>query len=84
MKSQARHLFDQSTFVERETSTGNVVRLKLEPVGSEQVRILEYHRKQVGAREFKRVKGEEGAVYPFASLGLAESFDELFGFQEAA
>lgn len=84
MKNQSRHPFDKSTYVERETSTGNVVRLKLEPVGDEQVKVLEYHRKQVGAREFKRVRSEEGVVYPFRSLNLDERFEDLFGLREAA
>ena len=84
MKNRARHLFDRSTYAERETGSGNVVKLKLEPLDGEQVRVLEYHRKQAGGREFKRVKSEEGAVYPFASLGLSESFADLFGLQGAA
>ena len=84
MKNQARHLFDKSTYVERETSTGNVVKLKLEPLEGEQVRVLEYHRKQVGSRDFRRVRGEEGVVYPFASLKLEARFEDLFGLAEAA
>ena len=84
MKNQARHLFDRSTFVERETSTGNVVRLELKPLANDEVKILAYHRKTVGSREFKRVRSEEGAVYPFARLNLDASFDDLFGLSEAA
>ena len=60
------------------------MRLKLEPVGDERVKVLEYHRKQVGSRDFRRVRNEEGLVYPFASLGLAERFEDLFGLVEAA
>ena len=84
MKTAQTHLSAESALVERVTSTGNVVRLELKPLANDEVKILAYHRKTVGSREFKRVRSEEGAVYPFARLNLDASFDDLFGLSEAA
>ena len=78
------HLFDKSVVVERATSLGGTVKLKLEPLGENKVKILEHHRKHKGKEGFKRVKAEEGVVLPFAQLKLTESYDELFPLPEAA
>lgn len=81
---QQVHLFDRSAFVERATSVGTTVRLKLEPLGEERVRVLEYHRRGKGKAAFRRVRSEEGIEVSFAKLGLSESYDELFSLAEAA
>ena len=83
-KMKQVHLFDRSVVVERVTSLGTTVRLKLEPVGENKVKILEYHRKHKGKEGFKRVKAEEGVVLPFAQLNLSESYEDLFPLLKAA
>ena len=77
-------LFDKSVMVEKVTSLGSTVRLKLEPLGEHKVKIVEYHRKHKGKEVFKRVKSEEGGVVPFAQLGLAGSYEALFPLLRAA
>ena len=54
------HLFDKSVVVERVTSLGTTIKLKLEPVGENRVKILEYHRKHKGKEGFKRVESGGG------------------------
>lgn len=66
------------TVIERETSLGTTLRLTLEALTDERVRILEYYRKPKGSSQFRRVKSDEGEVLPFSQLGLEESFAELF------
>ena len=78
------HLFDRSVVVERVTSLGSTVKLKLEPIEEHKVKILEYHRKTKGKESFKRVKAEEGVVLPFAQLNLSESYEDLFPLLKAA
>ena len=77
-------LSGKSVVVERVTSVGSTVKLKLEPLGKHKVKILEYHRKHKGKEVFKRIKSEEGAVVPFEQLGLAESYEGLFPLPKAA
>lgn len=59
-------------------STGSTVRLLLEPLPDQHVRILEYHRLRRGEARYHRQKDEEGQVMPFRLLNLEQSFEELF------
>ena len=78
------HLFDKSVVVEKVTSVGSTVKLKLEPLGENKVKILEYHRKAKGKESFKRIKSEEGGTVAFTQLGLTEGYEELFPLLRAA
>ena len=78
---EQRHLFEKTTFVERSTALGTSIRLKLEPLAEQQVKILEYYRKAKGGSQFKRIKSEEGKVIAYAKLGFKEGFEELFGLE---
>lgn len=69
---------------ERQTSLGTVIRGRVEPVGDDEVRILEYYRKPRHSSQFRRFKREEGVVIPFAQLGVDESFEDFFNLSEAA
>lgn len=75
---QNRHLFEETVFVEKVTSLGTILRLKLEPLDNEQVKLLEYWRKPKHSAKFKRVKSEEGKVLAFEVLKLKESFGTVF------
>jgi hypothetical protein len=72
------HLFDKTVLVERTLSTGSVVRLKLEPLANNRVKVLEYYRKGFLSDRFKRHIEEEGKVFPFEDLNLSESYARLF------
>ena len=76
----------QCCTVERETSLGTTLRLKLEPLANQQVKILEYYRKPKGSDKFKRVRQEEKQIFAFDDLNLGQSFNELFyaNLKEAA
>ena len=75
---------DLSSTIEKVTSMGTVIRLKLEPLANKQVKILEYSRKGKHSQSFKRVKAEEDKVIAFAQLNLEKSFEDLFSAKEAA
>ncbi len=75
---QQGHLFDKSILVERTLSTGSIVRLKLEPLEGQKVKVLEYYRKGFLSDRFKRHSEEEGKVFAFADLNLAQSYEALF------
>ena len=75
---QQGHLFNKTVLVERELSTGSVLRLKLEPLEGKKVRVVEYYRKGFLSEKFKRNHGEEGKVFAFEDLRLNESFSALF------
>lgn len=64
--------------VERVLSTGTTLKLRLEPVANEKVRILEFWRKPRRSVSFRRVKDEEGRVVAFDQLKLAQSYAQLF------
>lgn len=70
-------LFSPARMVERTLSNGTTLRLKLEPLPEERVKVLEYHRKGPGER-WQRVQEEEGRVLLYDQLKLAQPFDELF------
>lgn len=63
--------------VERTHLAGAVLRLKLEPLLGERVKILEYHRKTPGER-WQRAHEEEGRVVVYNQLKLVQPFDKLF------
>ncbi len=78
MIEQQGNLFDKTVLVERELSTGSILRLKLEPLEDERVRVIEYYRKGFLSDKFKRHPDEEGKVFTFESLNLKESYTALF------
>ncbi len=55
------HLFSPARVVERTLASGTVIRLKLEPLPREWVRVLEYHRKALG-EGWKRVRIDADTV----------------------
>lgn len=70
-------LFDAAREVERQLASGTVLRLRLEPLSGERVRVLSYHRK-VSGRGWQRVPEEEGRTLRYTQLGLEPPFAELF------
>ncbi len=72
------NLFSAAREVERMLKNGTVMRLKLEPLPGERVRVLEYHRKAPGER-WQRVREEEGRVLPYTQLRLSATYRALFG-----
>lgn len=71
------HLFSSARLVERTLSNGTVLRLKLEPLLGERVKVLEYHRKAPGER-WQRLHEEEGRTLRYDQLKLSRSFTEVF------
>jgi hypothetical protein len=69
--------------VQRTLAGGTVLRLVLEPLPGEWVRVLEYQRRAPGGA-WGRLRKEEGRVLPFAKLRLAQIFSEVFGRTEAS
>lgn len=70
-------LFSSARMVERTLQGGTVLRLKLEPLSGERVRVLEYYRKAPGER-WQRLSGEEGRTLRYDQLKLNHPFAELF------
>lgn len=78
MAKQTRHA-PTAVAVERTLeSTGNTVRLLLEPLARERVRILEYHRMRRGETRYSRQRTQEGVIVAFDRLKLERSFGEVF------
>lgn len=71
-------LFDPSRTVERRLPSGSTVRLRLEPLPDEQVRVVEYLRRAHDGARWERRTDEEGRSYPLAALGLGLPFRDLF------
>lgn len=78
------NLFDKRVIVERELINGTVIRLLIEPVENERVRVLEYHRLSPKTNRFKRQFEQENKVLEFGKLGLSLSFADLFHQQTQA
>ena len=70
-------LFETARLVERTLPNGTVLRLKLEPLLGETVKVSEYHRKVFGTK-WQRLPEEEGRVVRFDQLKLTSSFAEVF------
>jgi len=70
-------LFSSARVVERTLQNGTVLRLKLEPLPGERVRVLEYHRKVPGER-WGRVPVEEGRTLRYDQLKLTRPLADLF------
>jgi len=70
-------LFSAAHLVERTLQNGTVLRLKLEPLPGERVRVLEYSRKVPGER-WRRVPEEEGRTLRYDQLHLSRTFAEVF------
>ncbi|MFA5568452.1 MAG: hypothetical protein WC972_07370 [Trueperaceae bacterium] len=58
--------------------SGSTVRLLLEPLPGERVRIREYYRRRKDQTRFERVREQEGQSVTFELLRLERSFAELF------
>lgn len=59
-------------------STGVTVRLLLEPLPCERVKILEYRRLRRGETRYSRQRDQEGVIVPYDGLKLDRTFGELF------
>lgn len=77
--SQQDSVFDTRRTVERTLSTGSSVKVTLEPLGSGQVKIVEYRRKPRHGEAYMRQQAEEGVTVPYEGLQLTMSYAELFG-----
>ena len=75
-------LFSSARVVERMLANGTVLRLKLEPLPGEQVRVLEYHRKAPGER-WGRVPAAEGRTLRYGQLKLSPHFADLFPIERS-
>ena len=75
MKNPVR---ESEAIIEKVTTMGTVIRLRLEPLENEHVRILEYSRKGKHSQSFKRVKTEENKVIAYEQLKIEQSFSDLF------
>ncbi len=58
--------------------SGSTVRLLLEPLPGERVRIREYYRRRKDQARFERVRKQEGQSVTFELLRLERSFADLF------
>lgn len=59
-------------------STGSTIKLLIEALPDQQVRIIEYHRRRKNETRFHRAKDEEGQILPFHLLKLEQPYEELF------
>jgi len=72
-------LFDASRLVERRLASGVTVRVRLEPLSDDRVRVLEYRRRARDEGRWQRRPGEEGRTCPYGALGLGLPFEDVFG-----
>jgi len=77
LKTFQDNLFSSARMVGRTLPNGTVLRLLLEPLPGERVRVLEYHRRAPGER-WQRLREEEGRTLRFGQLKLTRSFSEVF------
>ena len=75
------NLFSSARMVERTLPNGTVLRLLLEPLPRERVKVLEYHRKAPGER-WQRLREEEGRAARYKQLKLTRPFAEVFSWFE--
>ena len=68
--------------VERTLPSGTVLRLLLEPLPGERVRVLEYHRRVPNER-WQRLHEEEGRTLRYEQLKLSCVFAEVFSMYES-
>jgi hypothetical protein len=71
-------LFAADRVVERTLKNGITIRARLEPLGDERVRILEYYRRDRSGK-WQRRPEEEGRTASFSTLGLTDSYSGIFG-----
>lgn len=71
------NLFSSARMIERTLPSGTVLRLLLEPLPGERIRVLEYHRRAPGER-WQRLHEEEGRTLRVEQLKLKCSFFEVF------
>ena len=71
-------LFSPARVVQRTLTSGTVLKLTLEPLADEYVRVLAYRRKRVGER-WVNVAEEAGRKVSWRQLGLAVAFKDVFG-----
>lgn len=72
-------LFGAARWLERTTSRGVQVRIRVEPAARGAVRVITFERRRPGERAFVRRPREEGQVVPLASLDPNLDWDALFG-----
>lgn len=72
-------LFSGCRWLERTTSSGVVVRVRLQPLGRGRVRILRYERRRPGDGAFVRRAEEEGRIVSLAALAPDQDYARLFG-----
>jgi len=77
LKTFQDNLFDSARMVERTLPGGTVLRLLLEPLPGERVRVLEYHRRAPGER-WQRLREEEGRTLRYEQLKLNRAFVKIF------
>ena len=71
-------LFSHVRVVQRVLESGTVLKLTLEPLLGDHVRVVKYRRKRVGER-WVTDKHEAGRTYAWRQLGLEGSFENMFG-----
>lgn len=71
------NLFSSARMVERTLPSGTVLRLLLEPLPGERVRVLEYRRRAPGER-WQRLREEESRTLRYEQLKLTCPFTEVF------
>lgn len=76
--SQQLPLFSRERVVQRTLSSGITIRAQLRPAPGGMVTIVAWYRRETDGR-WQRRPQEEGRTVPFAGLGLASSYSELFG-----
>lgn len=64
--------------IERTASTGAVLRVTVEPLDGERVRVLSYERQKRGATTWERMEREEGRVMPWEQMGTGVPFAAAF------
>lgn len=70
------NLFSPARIVERTLGNGTVLRLLLEPLPGERVKVLEYHRRAPWER-WQRLNEEGGRTLRYEQLKLARPFAEV-------
>lgn len=71
-------LFDPTRTVERRLDSGVTVRVRLEPLPDQRVRVVEYLRRAKDAGAWQRRHAEEGRVYHCDALGFDLAFHDIF------
>lgn len=76
--TKQRDASQKATVERRLEALHTTLRLTLEPLPDNRVRVIEYRRKRDNDHRWSRNKEQEGAVYDYDQLGLEPSFEDLF------